>query len=1456
MPSLLEDGLIKTRSIEQVVAPLSIHLCHLILLCESETELDQFTQLEAAAKAVAKSSKNMAAVASRLVADSDDNFLKIEMVPLVESLTVSGQHVLLATQKLSIQPEITEHREELIEATQNVLLGVVKILLVEDNATIRKITAAADWLLYCLTQVGASADISSLLKAFQVYSKAMLLLHNLVGERIQELRDNKQQVLLKASLETLKKCVSMLHTAMYMTIKHPNSEEGQAAKQYILSQVDSTVNDIVATIMSKCEPAATGSCGYYTKIRNKLLELLSAPGSVKDGGFDIMLRDLVFHSMMVANTSRRKLQFEVTANCNLVLKFWSEISQQIKCSDDQSQLANKCASLLQQIYKLDDAMIKATLFQVMDIFVSSSTPLEQLVHTVSCIFQDTKDSYKLDVETVRLQSDAFIAHAEKIAEVAGFISALACDEKNLEGINNSKTCLIRLKEAIVTLVPELEEDMMHCCETLQKLKEMHQRWVEEMEQLLHCCSSIIDVKNFVCLALKEMRRDWMACVEAHKDQDAQFFTKQASLLIGHMSQVIHFSRKHVDKSDNPIYRNGLLVLVKQAESSAAEVTSYVTDIYSYTILSNEAFSLLSDSISTSLKYFEILCEGLDGLQHPHLLSPLREGARQTASTVPCSIPISEHQTSTDEKREPESSVHSFTSEEIPCELKDGLENQSVHSIMEHHEPNIKEEWTAPVIESQPVVQLHNIDLLPLLCQVLSMTKGKDVEALNIACTGVLGLSNNYVQAAREAASVIDTANNQELENLRSKLVSLTPLLVQTAQETAMSSAMSTDSIYKHSMQFSDLINNARKILLQVAGIWYHAVYSIFQNYVPSMLESITQELTEVMCLCADAVQLVTTVDIKVLGHECHESITALQSKLQKAQTNTKNLIDLTGSRPTQTDELDGLCMLWALSIQVLLTSLDRILGTATTDGKLIKHQMTPKKWLAAMSENSLRIQEAARLSSLNCRDSYKVKLLRELQEEVKTLTDSYLQAAEGVNNVSFSSVLVLAKSELLQRQLQIKMKALSCLLSKVNKDYVTAIQNAVALACSVQTKDGIIESEDALAQFEGAAELLVQNVKTTTESIQDCFNFIRDPRERSSLRVINDHLSFQMSDIVSRARLIVETQSIGETSTLDIQSQCWSAKAHYLVEEICKVDGILEVTKEQIKRGLQGKEYSRFVKPQTATSFTQKDTLHPVKREIDPVSTNNQGSTKSKLSTNFKDVANREPNKDVTSQRSTRVPVFSSVDSTLSYTSLFLKQETEKWDDQGNQIVRVTKEMADKLYHMAQYLKRKGPIQSKDAFVTSAKDLVLSGQSITQFVRVIADHCLDKHCTEELCVTAEQILTIANQLTIISSVNAVTPGCKSSDEILVKNAQNLLQTVIQGVRAAETACIRGLKQPEPNSEAAKAAAFCFQWKKSLLIHRAQEQLNPETDDLGLRRISQHSAAPSLAPPINVSDSYK
>ena len=67
MSSLLAHRLIRTAAVEQVVAPFASHLCHLVLLCDSAEEPEQFSQLEEAAQAVARATENVAAVASRYV---------------------------------------------------------------------------------------------------------------------------------------------------------------------------------------------------------------------------------------------------------------------------------------------------------------------------------------------------------------------------------------------------------------------------------------------------------------------------------------------------------------------------------------------------------------------------------------------------------------------------------------------------------------------------------------------------------------------------------------------------------------------------------------------------------------------------------------------------------------------------------------------------------------------------------------------------------------------------------------------------------------------------------------------------------------------------------------------------------------------------------------------------------------------------------------------------------------------------------------------------------------------------------------------------------------------------------------------------------------------------------------------------------------------------------------------
>uniref|UniRef100_A0AAY4E106 Uncharacterized protein n=1 Tax=Denticeps clupeoides TaxID=299321 RepID=A0AAY4E106_9TELE len=348
MTSLLEEGLIKTTSIDQVVAPITTRLCHLILLCESrDGPPEQFAHLETGGL----SEEEGVSFVFRIMVDSEDDVLRMEMSPLVESMTVAGQHVLLASQKLSIQPNLVEHREELILATQNVLLGVIlcQILLAEDDATVRKIVSAAHWVKDCVSKIGASENIPDLLKAFQVFSRAMLLLNRLVEEQVGDLRDPIQRESVKTSLDTLKKCISMLHTAAYTTIKHPGSEQGQAAKTYILQQVESTVTNITSTLQSNCSWAASGPSGYYH-------------------GLDILLRDLVFHCMMVAKTSRNELQPQVTQHCIRALQHWSDISQELKVEDDRHlqlrpHLHDLCAALMQQVHELDSAVVTAALCQ-------------------------------------------------------------------------------------------------------------------------------------------------------------------------------------------------------------------------------------------------------------------------------------------------------------------------------------------------------------------------------------------------------------------------------------------------------------------------------------------------------------------------------------------------------------------------------------------------------------------------------------------------------------------------------------------------------------------------------------------------------------------------------------------------------------------------------------------------------------------------------------------------------------------------------------------------------------------------------------------------------------------------------------------------------------------------------------------------------------------------------------
>uniref|UniRef100_A0A3Q2U445 Uncharacterized protein n=1 Tax=Fundulus heteroclitus TaxID=8078 RepID=A0A3Q2U445_FUNHE len=1210
MSSLLEHSFVRTVALERVVAPIATHLCYLMLLCDNMDEPEQFSQLEAAAQGVAKATENMAAVVSRYV-PSEDEVLHMEMSSLQEPLSVSGHHVLLAAQKLSIQPDLPENREELIAATQNVFLGVV--LLVEDGAVVRKVLAAADRVLETLTELGSSLDIRSLLGSFQDFSEALLVLNSLTVDRAKSLQDPGQTTQLLDSLDTLRRCISMLHTAMCTTIKHPASDQAKAAKEFILHKVQSTVGDICATLRSDGHRGHLGPHGYYTGRRDSLLHLLNnySIALVQESGFDSMVRDIVFHSMVVANSSRRASQQRIVSHCRHVLQFWSDIKRMLKSSeerDDAELKYNKARPfLVQQIQMLDDALKTAVLHHVLDTSLIASRTADELLGTIRQVLAADAD---------------FLSSTDGMIQAAGFVSALAVDAKSLEGVENSQVCLTRLRAQIAPLSLELADNSW---KTLQKLHGVCLKWGEETGQLHDTLSDVMDVREFTSLAVTEMVKERRGCDEAYREQSYKLFDERAKNLISHMKLVSRSVRRHLDRSNNPIYRNGLLVLLKQAQSSQTKLGESVRDMLRGSALNVELYSAFSNNVAAAIQHFKVLREGLDGHQHPHLLSPLREAAREPQISPP-SLPVEDNYgTSLDHvSRDPDSPLSEAMGMDSLTKHDEASDTETVEASHKYDSDDLKK--PAVQEESKPI----HVDLLPLLYEVLTVTKGKDVSALNQVCTRVLELSNCYVQAAKDGSAIVDSVDSQTLESFRSELVSLTPLLVQTAQETAMSSARSPEGLRKHSGQFSDLIGNIRKVVLPVAGTWYHAACAELQGDLQSTRHSPTHSLNEVMSLCTGVVQFLTSSDLR--SADSQETFSVLNSKLSKAQNTTKFLVELCSSPGRQVDHLEALCILWGLSVRILLNSLDKILGTSDI------HQLNPQKRLSALSENSLRIQEAARLTGLNCKSAHKSKHLTSHQEELKTLTDAYLEASEELE--ATPSLTRLAKSDFLQRQLLIKIKVLSNQLGKENKDFVSAFQNIVEIARS------------AAKHFRGS-----EHAEETE-------------KEFENTRYICDSLS------------------------LDVQTQCWSAKAHYLTAEIMKQDGIHHEAKESIKAGFQGRFCEDFIKELPMMPSRAKEVVFPDTKP--PLQRGNAGSG------------------DAAESGGAPASFF------YSYVSVIISSDFFS------------------------------PLQNKDAFVSAAKDVICNCQTVTQFIRLIANLSLDTQCTVELSLIIEQILTITNQLSIIS----------------------------------------------------------------------------------------------------------
>ncbi|XP_018410795.1 PREDICTED: catenin alpha-1-like isoform X2 [Nanorana parkeri] len=142
-----------------------------------------------------------------------------------------------------------------------------------------------------------------------------------------------------------------------------------------------------------------------------------------------------------------------------------------------------------------------------------------------------------------------------------------------------------------------------------------------------------------------------------------------------------------------------------------------------------------------------------------------------------------------------------------------------------------------------------------------------------------------------------------------------------------------------------------------------------------------------------------------------------------------------------------------------------------------------------------------------------------------------------------------------------------------------------------------------------------------------------------------------------------------------------------------------------------------------------------------------------------------------------------------------LDAEVSKWDDSGNDIIVLAKQMCMIMMEMTDFTRGKGHLKNASDVISAAKKIAEAGSRMDKLGRTIADHCPDSSCKQDLLAYLQRIALYCHQLNICSKVKAevqnlggelVVSGADSAMS-LIQAAKNLMNAVVQTVKASYVA---------------------------------------------------------------------
>ncbi|NXW42718.1 CTNA1 protein, partial [Nyctiprogne leucopyga] len=1011
---------------------------------------------------------------------------------------------------------------------------------------------AASWLLECLSVLRDAGDMPGLLAAFRAFSEALLLLSNLTAKHLKELRDCPRRKSLTHTLQLLQECVPLLHAAKHSDLKHSWDQQVSLSKDYAFQLTERTIKELTSLLtdsMGNKEPGDRN--GTFSQHTSRLLALLSRPNPVllSDSEFSSHVEAVIFYCMLLADSSRSDLKLDLVKHCWVLLQLRKSICSHINQQEGwpgqswgESSLEKECHTMRQEVETLDQAVLTATLCQILDTFFEGKEPLRQLVEAALSLtgtgcFSAGQGGF---LKKLHPLTATFFTHAQQMLRAADFVLARCTKTQTAREIREWVEYLKRLLASLPPLLTEMSRNTAQAS-AAEQLQSLYHTWAGTTDSLLQCFEETVSMREFLKLSIQEMakHREW--CEKALASQDPEKLSSHAAHLTSWARWVVEATTRYVDRATDPIFRNGLLVWVEQLANSILELKA-VTALCPERLSCLQTRDVFSKAASCLIDTAHHVQDGLDGSNHPNILSPLRAQVRST------------------DVAKMRAGLKTITDEATLQE-----------DILSHQSPRAG--------NLPPDVVPRKGDVHPTITALLAATRARDMAAVNAACSTLLEFSNTCIDAAKEALPVAESPQMETLGQYQ-KIVLLTPCVISLARETVPRQLHHRSRLLQMALTLSERIFETKECLQAVAGPWHGLSQQVFGFILSDDFLRGKQALDETMMGVAGVVQFAGDITSMAgskgnpISPDVWESFLQVQAKFSRAQMNTKVLLEkaasFEGSCRVGEASLELHCVQWAVSMHVLLGAVDRFIGRDVLFLRelrsAVKNKLCLQRLLAAVSENSLRLQEAARLSYLSCPEDCGHSEILALREEIKVLMEALLDASNALSVSPLSTASLYIRFELLQRDVALRAKALLLHLEKVNSEHLQVIRDVIGPALSPLSQEDRERRKEA---FEEKASRLLANVQWVKTTLQDVLEASAQLQSQANLLSIADHLLVLTSDAVGSASQLFQSHRDRRHLHLDSIVWYWSANAHYLITQLQAVQGIGGHTLQLIREHLQ-----------------------------------------------------------------------------------------------------------------------------------------------------------------------------------------------------------------------------------------------------------------------------------------------